>query len=151
MISIACSLKNSQKFFIQSSLLHTLCLFFIPLNICKEYVHLFCYRWFFRIIFTHIYYFNEGLKICIINIWHLIRFQALPQLWYLKVFRRYCNTTKIFIFAYFYMRFKLVFCSERVMTIETIKIAVMFRNYSSQKCRQFSYCEIMPSFSIRNH
>ena len=58
--------------------------------------------WSFKIIFTHIYSFNQRLKICIHNRWCFIRFLVLIKLYYLSVFRRHYNTREIFIFAYFF-------------------------------------------------
>ena len=52
------------------------------------------------------------------------------------------------------MKFNFFFCSKRMKTIQKIKITMMFWCYSSQKCKQFFYCKIMPtsfcSFGIIN-
>ena len=42
------------------------------------------------------------------------------------VYRRYNYITEIFIFTYFYMRSKFLFCSKGMKTIQTIKITVGF-------------------------
>ena len=86
----ACSLKDSQNFFIQSSPLYTFRLFLyirkypyrrhrIPVKILLTY---FCCRQ-FKIIqnYIHIHpYFNQRFKICINNRWYLIRFSILIKL-----------------------------------------------------------------------
>ena len=33
---------------------------------------------------------------------------------------------KIFVFTYFFMRLKFIFCSERMKTIQTIRIPIIF-------------------------
>ena len=50
------------------------CRHWIPTGTMFTY---FCFTWFFKIIFTFIYYFNQILKICINNRWCLIRFLLL--------------------------------------------------------------------------
>ena len=99
-------------------LVHTPYLFSIPwnvhilhMNIPMEYVHLLLLWMIFRFIFT----------------------------WCWLIFRGHCNNTKISIFTYLFMRFKFVFCSKWMKTIEIIKITIMFWHYS---------CKIVPFFSI---
>ena len=138
-ISIACSLKDLQNFFIQSFPLYTSCLFSIPPNVHIveiEYLSGTCSPTFFvgdlfKIIFTSIHSFSQRFKICRNNRWCLIRFLVLILLKYVSVVGRHYNTIKIFIFTYLFMRFKFVFGSKRIKTIQTMKIIYMFARYFS--------------------
>ena len=126
-IFIVCSLKASQKE-------HLILIFYtikypylrnwIPArNMLKH----FCCEWFFKIIFTSIYSFNQRFKICINDRWCLIKFLVLIKLQYLSVYRRHDNTTKAFRF----MRFKFAVYSKQMKKTETLKITNLFFDVNS--------------------
>ena len=64
----------------------------------------------FRIIFAHINLLYQRFKICINAKWFFIR--LLIKLYHLNGIRRDYIVTKIFVFTYFYMWLKSVFCSK---------------------------------------
>ena len=111
-ILIACSLKDSQKFLMQT-------------------FSYFCCRKISRIIFTSINLLYYSLKVCINDKWCLKRFLILIKFQYFSVFRRHKCITKNFIFTYLFVGFKVMFCSKGMKTIQTTKVTLMFRRYSS--------------------
>ena len=141
-IFIVCSLKNSQNFFIQSLLLYTPCLLSMYLNddiVDIEKPDVICLLTFvvdeFWGLFSHLSIFSikHSRSAYIIN-------DALSNFWYwltfdidlnFSVFRRNYKVTKVFILTYLFMRFTFVFCGQRMKTIQTVKITVMFGRYSS--------------------
>ena len=60
----------------------------------------------FQITFAFTYFFQERIAI-----------YKNMKLYYLGVFRMHYNFKKKFIFIYFFMRFKFVFCFKRMKTI----------------------------------
>ena len=69
----------------------------------------FCCRWIFKIIFTFFNLFYYTFKVCINNKLCFSRFLILIKFLYFRVFRRHNYVTKVFIFTYFFMRFKFFF------------------------------------------
>ena len=62
------------------------------------------------------------------------------------------NSTEIFRFTYFFMRFKLIFCSKRKTTIRAIKGTFVLKSFHVIMQIIFFNCKIMPPFFlIKNH
>ena len=122
----------------KTSPLYASCLYFVPWNVhiidieCPQGI---CLPIFvmddFSKLFLHPYSFNKRFKICMNNRWCLIIFRLLIKLQCLNFFSRHYNNTKISIFTYFFMRFKFVFCSKRMKTIQTVRIPNILWRYSS--------------------
>lgn len=99
-------------------------------------------RQFFKMIFTNIYFFNQRFQNCINNKWCLTIFLALTKL-YLSVIRGHWNTTKTFIFTYFFVWLKFVICSKRMAKIQT-KIPIIFITLLLLIMQIVFYCKIIP-------
>ena len=103
--------------------------------------HIFCYyvHIILSIHHTCFLYHEMSISYTWISLWNM--FTCFCCGWFSGLFLHGvdCNTTKISIFTYLFMRFKFVFCSKWMKTIEIIKITIMFWHYS---------CKIVPFFSI---
>ena len=83
------------------------------LNTHKEYVHLF---FLLKISLDYLHT-------------HFIWLHTLIKFQYIILFGWHYNSTKVFIFTYFFMILKFVFYSKRMMTIQTIKITFTLWSY----------------------
>ena len=136
-IIVACSLKD---FFhaIFTSVYITLIFYTIKWPCDRHWIpsgnvfSYFCCRWFFKIIFTIIYSFNQNFRICINSGWCFIRFSVLMKL-NILVFSEVNATPQKSLFSHtFLLGLSFFFCSRRMKKIHTIKMINIFWCYSSE-------------------
>ena len=95
-------------------------------------------------LFFLLFYFHCSHLLCNYKFLLLIQqiiwlFLAMPSIftWTIKLCVSKITKSLLFIFIYFLKRFKLIFCSKKMKTIQTIKITIIFWSYSFEQCRKF--------------